>query len=573
MKFQLLFILTFFFTIVSCSNNKSEHTGQLKQVNSSDVKKNQNKTEISKTKTNIKNSSDKNKFKTNKNFVINLKPSYPKGIAPFKYSDIKKLKFPEISIEKLVSFIKKNNSEEWFGLYMNKHKVGYLTQKWSLTQNDTIVKHSEKFHMEMKVLGQVKKMDIDTVSEFNAKDGTLLKLSSVQKIGPTIKIENLTKNKDNVYNLEVKIKANSLNSPSQNTNNRTYTEKSTNLKTSELAQNYIISNLKKSDFTKGQPTVFCLRQFSPVTLKFSNSAFRVLSATNRVISGVKTKIYTIELISEEPQSRMLVITDSSGNLIMGAKGGIILKREDKFQALKLNANFDVGFAAIINTDLTYLKPALAQKLTLKIKGKFPENINFLNKHRYTLLKNPLRLILRKDKPSDFKKGKFPKKLSIYLKKEKGLEIDNPILKKLALKAVRGISSPIKQIEKLTYFVGDYVQDTMRSDIDSALMVAKIKKGDCTEHSLLLTALLRVLGYPARQVGGVAYIETCSSPSCLKGFAYHAWVQVYIGNGWIDIDPTWQQFPADVTHVMLGTEKQLDWLESIGNIGFIPLKDK
>ena len=66
----------------------------------------------------------------------------------------------------LVDFVKKNKIEDWYGLYMNKHKVGYLTQKWYFFAPKKQVIHYELFHMEMKVLGQVKIMNISSETFF-----------------------------------------------------------------------------------------------------------------------------------------------------------------------------------------------------------------------------------------------------------------------------------------------------------------------------------------------------------------------------------------------------------------------
>ena len=46
------------------------------------------------------------------------------------------------------------------------------------------------------------------------------------------------------------------------------------------------------------------------------------------------------------------------------------------------------------------------------------------------------------------------------------------------------------------------------------------------------------------ITGIAYV------SRLKRFGYHAWNEVKIGKEWVVVDPTWQQFPADVTHIAL-----------------------
>ncbi len=62
-----------------------------------------------------------------------------------------------------------------------------------------------------------------------------------------------------------------------------------------------------------------------------------------------------------------------------------------------------------------------------------------------------------------------------------------------------------------------------------------KKGVCQDFSLILIALLRTLGIPARYVSG--YI--CPNNNGMRGDgASHAWVESYLpGYGWLGLDPT------------------------------------
>jgi hypothetical protein len=51
------------------------------------------------------------------------------------------------------------------------------------------------------------------------------------------------------------------------------------------------------------------------------------------------------------------------------------------------------------------------------------------------------------------------------------------------------------------------------------------------------------------------------------FYYHAWSEVWLGD-WVSIDPVFNQFPADVTHVKFlegDIDRQIDILRLIGNL--------
>jgi hypothetical protein len=96
-------------------------------------------------------------------------------------------------------------------------------------------------------------------------------------------------------------------------------------------------------------------------------------------------------------------------------------------------------------------------------------------------------------------------------------------------------------------------------------VLRTRVGDCNEHTALYVAMARSLGIPTRINVGLAWV--------LGAFYYHAWPEVYLeerdGRGlWLPVDPTFDQFPADATHVRLlrgGLDKQAAILPLIGRV--------
>jgi len=91
-------------------------------------------------------------------------------------------------------------------------------------------------------------------------------------------------------------------------------------------------------------------------------------------------------------------------------------------------------------------------------------------------------------------------------------------------------------------------------------VLDMGEGDCNEHAVLLAALGRAAGLPTRVVAGTVYLEGF--------FYYHAWCEVWLGR-WVPIDPAFDQFPADATHIKFvvgGPEEQMAMLAIIGRLG-------
>lgn len=66
---------------------------------------------------------------------------------------------------------------------------------------------------------------------------------------------------------------------------------------------------------------------------------------------------------------------------------------------------------------------------------------------------------------------------------------------------------------------------------TAADVAVSLEGDCTEHAVLLAALCRAEGIPARVVLGLVYSRRD------QGFAFHMWNEVWISERWIPLDAT------------------------------------
>jgi hypothetical protein len=82
---------------------------------------------------------------------------------------------------------------------------------------------------------------------------------------------------------------------------------------------------------------------------------------------------------------------------------------------------------------------------------------------------------------------------------------------------------------------------------SAAEVIRSGEGDCKGHSMLLAALARARGIPARVVAGLVYTEQSGVPS----LAYHMWDELYLGGRWIPMDATLGQGGIGAAHVKLG----------------------
>jgi transglutaminase-like putative cysteine protease len=96
---------------------------------------------------------------------------------------------------------------------------------------------------------------------------------------------------------------------------------------------------------------------------------------------------------------------------------------------------------------------------------------------------------------------------------------------------------------------------------NAAEVARSGEGDCTEHAVLLAAMLRAANIPSRVASGLIYADQFAGSENI--FGYHMWTQALLTGKdglpqWVDLDatlPAW--LPFDATHIALSTSPLTD----------------
>lgn len=128
----------------------------------------------------------------------------------------------------------------------------------------------------------------------------------------------------------------------------------------------------------------------------------------------------------------------------------------------------------------------------------------------------------------------------YLKSAEKIEAAAPEIVAKA-REIAGDKKELHEIAKaLSAWTSDWLKDTVE-DGGGALASLKERSGNCQTHARLYTALARSRGIPTRFVSGLVYQQG-------KGFLYHSWAESYLGDRWVAVDPTYNQLPADPTHL-------------------------
>jgi hypothetical protein len=147
-------------------------------------------------------------------------------------------------------------------------------------------------------------------------------------------------------------------------------------------------------------------------------------------------------------------------------------------------------------------------------------------------------------------------LNEFLKSTVYIQADHPEIQAKAWEILDGETNAWEAAKKLCRWVYESISDkNLKTGLGSALQTLESLEGDCTEHTVLMIALARAAGIPARVCAGLVFQG--------DAFYYHFWPEVYVGE-WTAMEPTLGQIQADANHIQLaGGEPESDSMLEFG----------
>jgi hypothetical protein len=279
--------------------------------------------------------------------------------------------------------------------------------------------------------------------------------------------------------------------------------------------------------------------------------------------GVKTEVYLAQKVVNGAKTDVQLLAD--GQPLTEQLGELItLRLEKESVAKKLDAEgVDLLTSSSVEVDRKLGDSERVEKLTLEVTGlgdfALPES------HRQRLRPGKGVAVLELSRDHRVKKVAplTDKERALHLKATPNIQSDHSDLRKRARLVVGKEKDPVKQATLLSKWVYKNVRKSYSDNATNALAVLDSLAGDCTEHTLLFVALARAAGLPAREVGGLAYVEE-DKPL----FGWHAWAEVHDGSQWVTVDPTWDQVYVDATHIKF-SEGAADfaWVNVAGKLKF------
>ena len=133
----------------------------------------------------------------------------------------------------------------------------------------------------------------------------------------------------------------------------------------------------------------------------------------------------------------------------------------------------------------------------------------------------------------------------YVNASRYLQSNDPRVREHARRAAGFQTDPAR----IAVAVEKYVQQKLKNKNFSTAMataaeVARDMQGDCTEHAVLMAAMLRVRRVPSRIAIGLVYDKRT------LGFVAHMWTEAWLGGRWVAFDPTRGEGKVGPAHIKL-----------------------
>lgn len=306
-----------------------------------------------------------------------------------------------------------------------------------------------------------------------------------------------------------------------------------------------------------------IQTFDPTTMGIASSTIEVAGHDTLDFHGERIGAWRLE--TEFAGLQLTSWVDREGSLIRSeAPLGITIDRESREKALEEGwdraATLDLVNLASIPAGVMKIEAARQlDSLTVRLGGieLSDADITFGRQE----LVEELVEVKKEDltRLEDYVLPNRERALRRYLESTPFVQSDHPAIRRRAAVVRRGTRSAREFAEKLVQYVYDYLEKVPTAGIPNAVEVLRRREGDCNEHTVLYTALARASGLPTLMNAGVVYMD--------GRFYYHAWPSVWLGR-WVAVDPTFEQFPADASHISLmrgDIDRYIELMKVVGRI--------
>ncbi len=446
--------------------------------------------------------------------------------------------------------------EYWYGLYLQGEKAGYALNKVEQNEDGTVsVIEDSKFRVTMMDVKQ--EMHIYTKRTYT-EEGQLLKIDSMV-VDPSGKstFDAVVDGNSLILRKEMagQVVENQLPTP----------------------QESLRDAMRHTNWVKNTPQVGDMLNFTifePMYEAEVTGMSHIIDQETRFLDGVETTVYKIKTSLDVMNIDSIAYVTADGVTLEDEVAGMITMRLEPEEIAKdVDYSNDVIVSNAVPVSVPLQSPRTRETLRLMLSGPLTED-HIFNDIRQTIteIENGFLFEARMPDITIFEPVHVPienEAESRWIRPTTFIQSDNQRLIDKAAEIVGDETNALEISRLLCEWVSGNMKSTFSARLSNALEVLDSLEGDCTEHSVLFIGLARAAGIPAREIAGLVYVQG-SNP----GFYFHQWAKIWAGE-WIDVDPTFNQPVADVTHIKLAEGdlfRQARLLPVIGKLGIEVLED-
>jgi hypothetical protein len=435
--------------------------------------------------------------------------------------------------------------DSWMNIFQNESKIGFSHTQ--LFKETTGYRLTEAVQMRINTMGMIQDINLNTETRLNP-DFTLRKLDFEISSGRFR------------FRVRGSVNRNILHATTESAGSSRRLEIVLNDKPYHFSS--IIDAIAATDLEPGDRYIFNI--FDPASMGQADVIVEVLGQEIINTSG-SSQLATKVSLNFKGVSQLAWIGER-GDVLRekGLLGISFVKtdRKDALDGLAVGSIQDLTRVASVPSNVLFENLGTLNVLKIKIQGISSQNLQ-LQGGRQTFKGQVL--TVKKEKLTDLAPVLLPQNMAalekIFLRPSPFIQSDDQRIQDMVREILGDETAalPLTKARKLVDWVHTNIEKRPVLSLPDALSTLENRVGDCNEHAVLLAALARAAGIPARIEAGLVY---------LKGrFYYHAWNLLYLGR-WITADAVFGQLPADVSHLRLvagSSEQHMDLMGVIGKI--------
>ncbi len=443
--------------------------------------------------------------------------------------------------------------EVWYACYLDGNKIGYAYARIDRVKvkGRTLVRLQSRNRLTATRFGQTVEM-LTQLTSRETPAGRLVDFVEIQQLGPTpTRIEGRTENERLVIKRTSGGKTRAVFLP--------WSESDGGHQAMEFS---LLANPMKPGETRNLRTLISnLNQVATVRLVASGfEPTQLLHGTHRLL-----RIDTTTWFEDGHVTEGTIWIDEKGEMLKGQAMQIEMFRASREKALDETdlGNVDVGLRSMILVNRRIRNPHSTKRVRYRVSLKDGDPAATFaagTSQRVTSVGPGLAeltvLAVRPGQPRKIKAFKADEPTSDDLLPNSLVQSDDKRVIAMAEKATRGKADAWSKAVALERYVHETVREkTFSHALASAAEVARTGEGDCTEHAVLLAAMARAVGLPARVAVGLVYVEQEQEPR--HAFGHHMWTEIYVDDRWIPMDATLGRGGIGAAHIKLAHSSMKD----------------